>query len=308
MGGARGVTEPIGLAVIDKPAGMTSHDVVARMRRILGERRVGHAGTLDPPATGVLLIGVGRATRLLRFLQGTDKAYEGTLELGSATTTLDATGDVVASFDMAAVTPADVEAAARALTGTISQVPPMVSAISIGGRRLHELAREGKEVERPPRTVEVSSFAVAPLGAGVYSFTVDCSSGTYVRTLADDLGRALGGGAHLTSLRRTRVGRFTLDGATTLEALEALGAGAASTLAAPAAMVGELPQWIVNAQEVVDLGHGKAVRWPIAAAAGTPVAVLDHGGALVAVCVDNGAGTLRPEVVLAAQGAAPGHD
>jgi tRNA pseudouridine55 synthase len=302
------VTEPIGLAVLDKPAGMTSHDVVARMRRILSERRVGHAGTLDPPATGVLLIGVGRATRLLRFLQGTDKSYEGTLELGTATSTLDATGEVVATFDMTGIAARDVEAAARALTGTIEQVPPMVSAVSIGGRRLHELAREGKEVERAPRTVRVSRFNVAHLVGGTYAFTVDCSSGTYVRTLADDLGRSLGGGAHVASLRRTRVGRFTLDDATTLEALTALGPVAPSALSPPASMVAHLPQWIVNAQEAIDLGHGKAVRWPLAAAAGTPVAVLDHDGALVAVCVDNGSGTLRPDVVLAAQGTAPGHD
>ncbi|HLK44635.1 MAG TPA: hypothetical protein VKT18_01540, partial [Acidimicrobiales bacterium] len=153
---------PCGLAVLDKPAGMTSHDVVSAVRRSLACRRVGHAGTLDPPATGVLLVGVGPATRLLRFAQATDKTYDGTFVLGATTTTLDATGEVTATFDVGHVADGDVAAAAAALTGDLDQVPPMVSAVKVAGRRLHELAREGVEVERAPRRVHVARFEVSP--------------------------------------------------------------------------------------------------------------------------------------------------
>lgn len=201
-----------GLVVVDKPAGVTSHDVVDMLRRRFGERQVGHAGTLDPDATGVLLVGVGSATRLLRFLAGLDKDYTGEVVLGVETSTLDAAGDVVATHDMSAVTIDEARVAAGRLTGDIQQVPPMVSALKVDGRRLHELAREGIEVERAPRPVHVAHFDVEPTDdAGVLRVAVTCSSGTYVRSLAADLGRLLGGGAHLRNLRRTRIGPFVID-------------------------------------------------------------------------------------------------
>ena len=199
-----------GLAVVDKPAGVTSHDVVALMRRRLTERRIGHAGTLDPDATGVLLVGVGNATRLLRFLTALGKTYTASVVLGVETTTLDAAGDVTATHDMRHVTEAQVRAAVgQHLTGPIMQVPPMVSALKVDGRRLHELAREGIDVERRPRPVTIHRFDVEPTADPlVYRIDVTCSSGTYVRTLAADLGHLLGGGAHLTDLRRTACGSF----------------------------------------------------------------------------------------------------
>ena len=217
-----------GFLIIDKPAGCTSHDVVDQVRRRLGERRVGHAGTLDPDATGVMLIGVGSATRLMRFMDlvnrdgrmVTEKSYTGEVVLGSETTSLDASGDVTASHDMAAVIErinhddgmTFVQAVIDAnLVGDIMQVPPMVSAIRVDGRRLHELAREGIEVEREARPVNVSRFAVTGIHGNVVSIDVTCSSGTFIRTLAADLGRLLGGGAHLRNLRRTAVGAFSID-------------------------------------------------------------------------------------------------
>src|ERR1700761_8165284 len=186
---------------------MTSHDVVARCRRIFGQKRVGHAGTLAPDATGVLLIGLGRFTRLLRFLTALPKTYTTDIVLGTATSTMDASGDVVGTYDMAGVGPGEGARAAATLTGDIEQVPPMVSAVKVGGRRLHELARQGVEVERRPRPVTVTRFDTEPdpQRPGVYRAEVVCSSGTYVRVLAHDLGRALGGGAHVADLRRTRI-------------------------------------------------------------------------------------------------------
>lgn len=287
----------MGLAVLDKPAGMTSHDVVAAVRRALHERRVGHAGTLDPPATGVLLVGVGRATRLLRFLQGTDKDYEGTLELGSTTSTLDATGEVTGTFDMAGVTSDDVARAAATLTGDLDQVPPMVSALHVGGRRLHELARAGVEVERAPRRVHVARFDTSPRTEGRYGFEVTCSSGTYVRSLVDDLGRLLGGGAHLVALRRTRVGGFDLDVATSLEAFCSDRAVALAALRPPRAMVEHLGVVEVADHDVADLVHGRRVATPCTGEPGE-VAVCGRDGALVAVAARDADGVLSPEVVL----------
>lgn len=205
-----------GVAVVDKPAGVTSHDVVAMLRRRLGERRVGHAGTLDPSATGVLVVGVGHATRLLRFITDGHKRYAGEVVLGVETDTLDADGAVTATHDMAPVDLDEIRrVVAERFVGDIDQIPPMVSAIKIDGRRLHELAREGVEVERPPRRVTVVSFDVLGSreedGRQVLSIDVACSAGTYIRTLAADLGAALGGGAHLRNLRRTAVEPFTID-------------------------------------------------------------------------------------------------
>lgn len=209
-----------GCVIVDKPPGCTSHDVVDRVRRQLGTRKVGHAGTLDPDATGVLVIGVGTGTKLLQFVTGSDKSYIGELQLGVETSTLDAAGEETARHDME-VTPEQVAAAAAGFLGNIEQIPPMVSAVKVDGRRLHELAREGQEVERQPRPATIGRFDVAPTDdPTVYTLAVDCSSGTYIRTLVADLGHALGGGAHLRRLRRTAVGPFTLDDCCSLDQIE----------------------------------------------------------------------------------------
>lgn len=200
-----------GLLIVDKPAGVTSHDVVNQLRRRLGEKRIGHAGTLDPDATGVLIVGVGSITRLLRFLTEQGKRYTAEVVLGSETTTLDSSGEVTATYDMSGVTLAQAQAAAAEhLTGEIMQIPPMVSALKVDGRRLHELAREGIEVERKPRPVTVHELTIeATDDPMVLRIDALCSAGTYVRTLAADLGHLLGGGAHLRNLRRTAAGPFT---------------------------------------------------------------------------------------------------
>ena len=206
-----------GMLIVDKPAGMTSHDVVARLRKRLGERRIGHAGTLDPDATGVLVVGVGKATRLLRFASGSFKTYEVEIVLGTETDTLDASGEVVASHEMF-VDKSSVIAAAEGLTGEIQQVAPMVSARRVNGRRLHDLAREGLEVEREARPVTVSRFDIeASEDPLIWRARIDCSAGTYVRTLGADLGTALGGGAHIRALRRVASGVYTLSEAGTIE-------------------------------------------------------------------------------------------
>lgn len=206
-----------GCVVVDKPAGVTSHDVVDMLRRSLGTRKVGHAGTLDPDATGVLVLGVGKGTKLLQFVTGADKTYTGEIVFGTATSTLDAAGEVTGTWEMA-ITPGQVAEAAAELTGDIEQVPPMVSAVRIEGKRLHELAREGIEVERPARPVTVHRYDTAPTEDPlVYSLDVECSSGTYIRTLAADIGSALGGGAHLRNLRRPSVGPFTLADASPVD-------------------------------------------------------------------------------------------
>ncbi|MEM9616279.1 MAG: tRNA pseudouridine(55) synthase TruB [Actinomycetota bacterium] len=206
-----------GCVVIDKPAGCTSHDVVDQVRKALGTRKVGHAGTLDPDATGVLVLGVGLGTKLLQFVTGSDKSYEGTVRFGVETSTLDAAGEVTDTHDMTVDLDA-VAAATETFVGDIEQIPPMVSAIKVDGKRLHELAREGKEIAREARPVTVGRFDVAPTDDPLlYSLSIDCSSGTYIRSLAADLGTALGGGAHLASLRRTAVGPFTLDDCSSIE-------------------------------------------------------------------------------------------
>ncbi len=222
--GPRERTAPDSLVVVDKPSGLTSHDVVARVRRLAGTRKVGHAGTLDPMATGVLLVGVERTTRLLGHLALTDKAYSATVRLGVSTVTDDAEGDVVSASDASVVDLAAVEAELVALRGDILQRPSAVSAIKVDGVRSYKRVRDGEDVELPVRPVTVSRFEVldARYGDGVLDLDVEveCSTGTYVRALARDLGAALGVGGHLTALRRTRVGAFGLDRARTLEQLE----------------------------------------------------------------------------------------
>ncbi len=200
-----------GTVIVDKPAGPTSHDVVGMLRRRFGERRIGHAGTLDPSATGVLVVGIGNATRLLRFATAGRKSYECEIVFGVETSTLDAAGETVATWCMHP-DPTEVAAAATGFVGAISQLPPMVSAVRVGGRRLHEIARSGDAAEREPRQVEVYRFEVeATSDPQVYRASVDCSAGTYVRALGADLGSALGGGAHIRALRRTRSGSFSLS-------------------------------------------------------------------------------------------------
>lgn len=286
-----------GLVVVDKAAGWTSHDVVARCRGIFGQRRVGHAGTLDPDATGVLLVGLGRATRLLRFLTALPKTYTADIVLGSTTSTLDASGEVTARFDMGGVTASDVRTAASALTGEIEQVPPMVSALKVGGRRLHQLAREGVEVVRKPRSVTVYRFDTSPdpQRPGVYRAVIECSSGTYVRVLADDLGRALGGGAHLDHLRRTRVGSF---GEADMRPLESIGLDAVLPLAEA---LRDLETVRVGDDVAGSIRHGLALdRVPLGAVGEGPWAMLDTAGALLAVYEATGTDRIRPAVVVAA--------
>ena len=258
---------------------------------MIGTRKVGHSGTLDPDATGVLVLGVGHATRLLRFLTELPKRYEGEIVLGTETTTLDAAGEITATHDMSAVTDDQVRAAANRLTGDLMQVPPMVSAIKIDGKRLHELAREGKEVDRPPRPVRVDRFDVEPVeGArGVWRCVVDCSSGTYIRSLAADLGTALGGGAHLRSLRRTSVGGFTLDDAGTIES---------PTLLPVSAAVQHLESVLVDEDTAVLVGHGRVLPLEqLQVSGGGPWAVMGEDGALLAVYESHPQGG-KPTVVI----------
>jgi tRNA pseudouridine55 synthase len=270
--------------------------VVARCRRIFGQRRVGHAGTLDPDATGVLLVGLGRATRLLRFLTALPKTYVADIVLGTATSTLDASGDVVGTYDMTGVTPEQVAAAAVALTGDIEQVPPMVSAVKIGGRRLHELARQGIEVDRPARPVSVYRFDIAPDPERplVYRAEIQCSSGTYIRVLAQDLGQTLGGGAHIGMLRRTSIGSF---GQAEMRPLELVGIDAILT---PAQAMRDMNFVTVNAELATVIGRGLPLdRVPIGAVGDGPWAMLDEWGNLLAVYEATGTDRIKPTVVMA---------
>ena len=287
---ADGDPGPTGVAIVDKEAGWTSHDVVARARKLLGTRRVGHSGTLDPDATGVLVLGVGRATRLLRFITTLPKSYTARIVLGTETSTLDASGEITGVYDMSLIGTDDVRRAAAGLVGELQQIPPMVSAVRVGGRRLHEIAREGGEVDRAPRPVTVHHFEVAATAdPAVYEASVSCSSGTYVRVLAADLGTALGGGAHLRDLRRVAVGSFTVDEAWPVDGLQLL----------PAAVgLRDLPGVIVDEGTAVDVGHGKVLdRDRLAASGEGPWPVHGPDGTLIAVYEDH-QGRVKPAVVL----------
>ena len=297
---------PHGLVVIDKEPGWTSHDVVAKLRGLLGQRRTGHAGTLDPSATGVLLIGVGKATRLMRFLQDTTKSYEGELQLGSTTTTLDSDGEVTQTFDMSGVGIADLESALPSLTGAIQQVPPMVSALKVDGKRLHELAREGVEIERAARPVTVHSFTLEPTEvAGRFRFVVSCSSGTYVRSLVDDLGRLVGGGAHMTALRRTQVGAFSLSDSHLLAEVAERSGGSpreadfSGILLSPLEALRGMQRRLVSGDELDRVRHGAALTPDdLGDLSIGPVAVCDEGGDLLAVYELVDSGKLTASVVL----------
>ncbi len=285
-----------GLVVVDKGGGWTSHDVVAKLRGVLGTKKVGHSGTLDPDATGLLLVGVGAVTRLLRFLTVLPKRYTGEVVLGTETSTLDAAGAVTATHDMGDVSLEDVRAAASTLTGDIVQVPPMVSAVQIGGRRLHELARAGVEVEREPRPVTIHQFGVEPTEDPlVFAVDVSCSSGTYVRSLAADLGHALGGGAHLRNLRRTQIGSFTLDEAFPIDKVDV------DALMDPASAMRDYEQVVVGPDVASAIAHGKVLPSDALTVHGDgPWAVVDDAGALLAMYQPHTSGTVKPAVVIPA--------
>ena len=310
-----------GLLVVDKPAGMTSHDVVDAVRRLLGERKIGHSGTLDPDATGVLLLGVGDATRLLRFLDNviidgratTSKSYTGTVVLGTETTTLDASGDVTSTYDMSAIiaelsvdkVQAIVDGdVSQQLLGDVMQVPPMVSALKVDGKRLHELAREGIEIERAARPVTVHSFKVLAVCGNEIDIDVACSSGTYIRTLAADLGTLMGGGAHLKNLRRTSIGRFAVADAVTLDELGAGNSEPHSYLCPVLECVRGLTRFDADADVRAAVAVGKVLPATLFASRGpAPWAVVDAEDRLIAVYepFSNekvGADMARPTIVL----------
>jgi tRNA pseudouridine55 synthase len=298
--GADGPERPAGtvdgLLVVDKEARWTSHDVVARCRRLVGQRRVGHAGTLDPDATGVLLVGLGRVTRLLRFLGALEKTYTTEIVLGRATNTLDASGETTGEWEMSGVTLAQVRAAAAGLTGDIEQIPPMVSAVKVGGRRLHELARKGEVVERAPRPVTVHRFTVEPAPEpGVFRAEVTCSSGTYVRVLAADLGTAVGGGAHLRNLRRTAIGSFTESEARRVDLLSD------ESILTPAQAMRDLDRVDVGPDVELLVARGLPLdRVPLAASGSGPWALVADDGRLLAVYESTETDRIRPAVVLSA--------
>lgn len=274
-----------GILLVDKPGGLTSHDVVARTRRAFGTRKVGHAGTLDPMATGLLVIGIEGATRLLTYIVGADKTYTATIRLGVRTTTDDAEGEAIERADASAVdtvTDAAIVAGVAALTGAISQVPSSVSAIKVDGRRAYDRVRAGEEVELAARQVTVSRFEVLDTrreddGIDV-DVVVDCSSGTYIRALARDLGGALGVGGHLTALRRTRVGGFDIVDAVGIDEL------AGATMLTPAEAAGRtMPVLPVSAEEAKDLRHGKRLHGQAERLVASEVAAIDPDGQLVGV-------------------------
>ena len=312
-----------GILNIDKPEGWTSHDVVARVRRILREKRVGHTGTLDPFATGVLVVMVGRATRLAQFLSGDAKEYEALVRFGFATGTGDATGERVSVDESEALRKdslrewgvAEIEAALSSLRGEIEQVPPMYSAKKIGGRKLYELARKGETIEREARRVQVYEFAAVPQPCGRLlvwnedgtcdmTVRVKCSAGTYVRVLAEDLGKQLGVGAHLASLRRTRAGGFRIEDSLTIDELQTKAeAGAANLLVSMDAALSSLPFVHLTADEARRASHGMAVSLISKEGAEYPegqrVRMRDEGGNLLAVgAYDSRLRLLRPVIVL----------
>ncbi len=285
-----------GLIVVDKPGGMTSHDVVARVRRLAKTRRVGHGGTLDPMATGVLIIGVNRATRLLTYVIGSTKSYRATIRLGQTTVTDDAEGDVTATAPVDGITDEAIRAGLAAQTGEIDQVPSAVSAIKVNGERAYKRVRDGEAVELPARRVTVYALIVTDVRRGGHlevDVEVSCSSGTYIRAIARDLGRTLGCGGHLTALRRTAVGGFTLAEASTLAELEERAPDVVALSMADAARRA-FPERIATGEEARVLGHGGPL--PPAGIDG-PYAVFDPAGDVLAIVRERD-GQARAEVVL----------
>jgi len=264
-----------GILLVDKPQGLTSHDVVARTRKAAGTRKVGHAGTLDPMATGLLVLGLNSSTRLLTYLVGLDKEYFATIRLGVTTDSDDADGAVVSTSSASAVTDAAIEAGVARLRGPISQVPSTVSAIKVDGKRAYALAREGEEVVLKPRSVTISTFEVLARRGDEVDVRVECSSGTYIRALARDLGADLGVGGHLTALRRTRIGPFAIDDAQVLEGIDVAGG-----LIAPAEAASALFERVqLSEQQALELTQGK--RFAVDAPDGSPVAAVTASGRLV---------------------------
>ena len=280
------MSDPEGLLLIDKPAGVTSHDVVDVVRRVLGTRKVGHAGTLDPMATGLLVLGVGRATRLLRFLGGLPKTYEGTARLGVETTTLDADGEVTADRSVTS-TEDDVHRAMAALIGESQQTPPAYSAVKVGGRKLYEAARKGEDLHAAPRPIRVDTFDLLAMRGSDVDVRIVCSGGTYVRVLLSDVGTSLGCGAHLTRLRRTAIGELAVSDAVSPEA-----AGEPWPLERA---VAHLPRLDLQPEETIAASNGRILG---PAGITGPYAVFATDGRLIGVYEDEGA-KARPLVVLA---------
>ncbi len=296
-----------GFLVIDKPAGWTSFDVVARARRLLGVRKIGHAGTLDPAATGVLPRAVGHATRVLEYLTEADKTYLADITFGVETDSHDRDGVVTAVRDASSLTREQVELALSGFRGPILQVPPMHAAIKVEGRRLYELARRGEVIERAPRPVVINALVLEAWEPPVATLLVDCSKGTYIRALARDLGAVTGVGAHLSRLVRTRSGPFTLDDAISLEALAAAELPAAwPTLARPAdAVLADWPSLLLGAGQEVDWRHGKPipVRDPATEPAQGRRRVYDAAGTWVGVArADETGQSWRPVKVIGYEG------
>ncbi|GJF09553.1 tRNA pseudouridine synthase B [Mycolicibacterium cyprinidarum] len=278
-----------GLVIVDKPGGLTSHDVVGRCRRLFGTRKVGHAGTLDPMATGVLVVGIERATKILGLLTATDKSYSATIRLGQTTSTEDAEGDVLQSVSASHVTDAQIAAAISRWRGEVDQTPSAVSAIKVDGTRAYKLVREGHAVELKPRRIRIDHFEMRDVRRGTdvpgsvdVDVTVDCSSGTYVRALARDIGAALGVGGHLTALRRTRVGTFGLDQARTLEQLAE---SPMLSYSLDEACLQAFARRDLTEGEAQDASHGRALRpagiggvYAATAADGRVIALLEDAG------------------------------
>lgn len=283
-----------GLVIVDKPADWTSHDVVARIRKLAGTRRVGHAGTLDPMATGVLVVGIGKATRLLGHLSLTEKAYDGTIRLGQSTNTDDAQGEYIAAFPAGDLPEAAIKSGVAALTGPIEQVPPQVSAIKVNGKRAYKKAREGENVELHARPVTIQAFTITAIRREPPCTDVDvqvvCSSGTYIRALARDLGEGLGVGGHLTALRRTRVGPYDLSRARTLGRL----AASLDVLPLADAVAAAFPRRDVTAEQARAVEHGGRLA-PVGLGPG-PVGVFAPDGELLAL-VEERDGAARPLAV-----------
>lgn len=275
-----------GLVIVDKPAGWTSHDVVGKMRRLAKTRRVGHAGTLDPMATGVLVLGIGKATRLLGHLALTRKGYDATIRLGESTNTDDAEGETIATASAEAVTEDALRAGVAELTGTIQQVPPQVSAIKVNGERAYKMARKGEDVELAARPVTVDEFTVLDVrrhgGLIDVDASVACSSGTYIRALARDLGASLGCGGHLTALRRTRVGPYDLSMARTLDRL----AEELEILPMAEAVAAVFPRRDVSDDDARKVAHGG--RLPAVGLGPGPVGVFAPDGTLLALVEERG--------------------
>jgi tRNA pseudouridine55 synthase len=276
-----------GVLLIDKPSGPTSSDVVLRVRRWLGDEKVGHTGTLDPLATGLLPLCLGRATRLSAFLTDADKEYRATLRLGIGTDSGDAEGKVVSERPVPALTPEAIEQGLATLRGEQQQIPPMHSAVKVGGKRLYELAHKGQQIPRAPRAIVVQALVLEELALPSLTLRVACSKGTYIRVLAEDLGERLGCGAHLTALRRLRSGRFDLDDALPLDALEALDPAARRAQVAGRLIPMEralegMASLQVDDAEAQGLSHGRAPRRELGGLRG-PVALLDPTGKLLAL-------------------------